>query len=298
MNFPYRAQSFRWSTLTFIAATLFTSSLQANAACLSDEQVLNLHKNIMAATPAETMEGLSDEDGACTRRKLHQLMLARYGAVVGYKAGLTNPAVQKRFNTDKPVWGRLYQGMLVDSGSTVPAKFAARPLFESDMLVRISSERIQQAKTPMDVLDSIDQIIPFIELPDLVVETPQKLNGSAIAAINVGARLGVKGEPLPVPTSSNERQALLGALRDMKVIVSDGSQAPLNVTPGSAILEHPLNAVLWLVQALASEGLQLKPGELVSLGSFSPLMPPKPSQQITVTYEGLPGSRPVVVNFR
>lgn len=287
---------FQWPSLALVAAALFSTPL-VQAACLSDAQVAALTKSMAASTPAETMEGLSDEDGACTRRKLHPHLLAQHGPVVGYKAGLTNPAVQKRFNTDKPVWGRLYQSMLLPSGSNVPAKFAARPLLESDMLVRISSERIQQAKTPMEVMDAIDQIIPFIELPDLVVEAPPKLNGAAIAAINVGARLGVKGEPIAVPSSAGDRKRLLDALHDMKVTVSDGSPAPLNVTPGHAILEHPLNAVLWLVQALAAEGIQLKPGELVSLGSFSPLMPPKPGQTITVTYDGLPGAQPVVVNF-
>lgn len=293
-----KINSNRWAAKTLIAAVITISGMGVQAACLSDEQVVALVQSMAASTPAQTMEGLSEEDGACTRRKLHQQLLKQYGSVVGYKAGLTNPAVQKRFNTDKPVWGRLYKGMLLTNGATVPAKFGARPLFESDLLVRVSSERIQHAKTPMEVLESIDQIIPFIELPDLVVEAPPKLNGPAVAAINVGARLGVMGDSIAVPAGSMERQKLVEALREMKVTVSDNAQAALNVSPGSAILDQPLNAVIWLVQALAAEGVQLKPGELVSLGSFSPLMPPKPGQQITVTYEGLPGARPVVVNFK
>lgn len=281
-----------------LVAMLTATGCWAHAACLSDDQVAAMAKSIADATPAATVEGLSEEDGNCTRQKLHQHLLSKHGTVIGYKAGLTNVAVQKRFNTDKPVWGRLYQGMLLASGASLPAKFAARPLFESDLLVRVSNDRIHQARTPMDVLQSIDQIIPFIELPDLVVEAPQKLNGAGVAAINVGARWGVTGEPLSIPSAAVEQQQLLDALRDMRVTVSDGSPAPLNATPGSAILDHPLNSVVWLVQALSAEKIQLKPGELISLGSFSPLMPPKPGQQVTVTYEGLPGAKPVVVNFR
>ena len=41
----------------------------------------------------------------------------------------------------------------------------------------------------------------------------------------------------------------------------------------------------------------MKPGELISLGSFSPLLPPKPGLQVTATYDGLPSAQPVVVNF-
>ena len=67
------------------------------------------------------------------------LLTAQLGAPVGYKAGLTNPAVQKRFNADAPVWGVLYANMLLANGATVDAGFGARPLFEADLLVRVAS---------------------------------------------------------------------------------------------------------------------------------------------------------------
>ena len=67
---------------------------------------------------------------------------------------------------------------------------------------------------------------------------------------------------------------------------------------GSDILEHPLNAVVWLAQALAQEGLAMQPGDLISLGSFSPLLPPKAGLSVTATFEGLPGAEPVRVSFK
>ena len=70
------------------------------------------------------------------------------GPLAGYKAGLTNPAVQKRFHTDRPVWGSLGKSMLLTSPATVPAQFGARPVFEADLLVRVSSAAINQAKAP------------------------------------------------------------------------------------------------------------------------------------------------------
>ncbi|MCK6416344.1 MAG: fumarylacetoacetate hydrolase [Giesbergeria sp.] len=270
----------------------------ANAACLSDAQAADLAAHYLSRQPAANPEGLSDADGACTRAKLNALLAPRLGKVVGYKAGLTNPAVQKRFNTDKPVWGKLYEGMVLESGATVEAAFGARPLYEADMLVRVKSAAINQARTPMEVLEAIDQVIPFIELPDLVVQAPPKLNGAAISAINVGARLGVAGAPLAVPMLRAERYALLDALRDMQVRLQDGSGTVLGGGKGSDILEHPLNAVVWLAGALAQEGLAMQPGDLISLGSFSPLLPPKPGLAVTATYHGLPGAAPVRVQFK
>ena len=139
----------------------------------------------------------------------------------------------------------------------------------------------------------IDQVIPFIELPDLVVQAPPKLNGAAIAAINVGARLGVVGAPIAVQRTP----AFSDALRDMVVVVK-GDGVELDKGKGSDVLEHPLNAVTWLVQDLAREGLALKKGDLISLGSFSKLMPPKPGLDVEVIYQGLPGNPAVKVRFR
>jgi len=281
-----------------VAAALALMGSMAHAECLSDAQVQALADAIAAKTPAVTPEGLSEADGSCTRAKLNALLAKRHGAVVGYKAGLTNPAVQKRFNTDKPVWGVLYQGMLLGHAASVDAAFGARPLYEADLLVRVKSAAINSAKSPAEVLDAIDQVIPFIELPDLVVQAPPKLNGAGISAINVGARLGVMGKPIEVPAYRGERYAMLDGLRDMTVVITDGAGAEVARGKGSDILGHPLNAVVWLAEALAKDGLAMKPGDLISLGSFSPLLPPKAGASATVNYQGLPGAVPVSVQFK
>jgi 2-keto-4-pentenoate hydratase len=268
------------------------------AACLTDDQAVAMVDNFLDRKPAVTPEAMSEADGVCSRTKFNNLIAMHMGKPVGYKAGLTNPAVQKRFNYDKPVRGTLYANMLLEDGASVDAAFGARALFEADLLVRIKDvDAIKKAKTPMDVLNAIDQVIPFIELPDLVVEAPPKLNGPAINAINVGARLGVMGKVIAVPLTRAERFAMHDGLRDMIVTVTDGT-GEIGRGKGSDILEHPLNAVIWLVQDLAKENLSLKEGDLVSLGSFSPLFPPKAGQKAVVNYQGLPGAAPVSVSFK
>ena len=273
------------------ALTLLAAMVQAT--CLTDVAVQALMDAYTARQPAANPDDLSAADGECSRARFLKLLDARFGAPVGYKAGLTNPAVQKRFGHDAPVWGALYGSMLLTSGAVVEANFGARPLFEADLLVRVSSAAINQAASPEDVLAAIDQVVPFIELPDLVVQEPAKLTGAAITAINVGARLGVMGAPIGVVRNAEFSHAL----RDMVTIVrADGAE--LDRGRGSDVLEHPLNAVVWLVKDLAREGRALKPGDLVSLGSFSKLLPPKPGMAVTVQYQGLPGNPVVNVSFR
>ena len=283
--------------ITCAVAGMLLASV-AHADCLTDAQAQALVDNFLAKTPAANPQNLTEADAACSRAKVNTLLEKHYGKVVGYKAGLTNPAVQKRFNYDKPVWGKLYQGMLLPNGASVDAAFGARALFEADMLVRVKSAAINQAKTPMDVLNAIDQVIPFMELPDLTVQAPPQLGGPGVSAINVGARHGVMGQPIAVPATRGERYALLDALRDMTVVVTDSTGAQRGYGKGSDILEHPLNAVVWLAGALQQENITMQPGDLISLGSFSPLLPPKAGVNATATYYGLPGAAPVQVNFK
>ena len=266
--------------------------------CLDDVAVNRMVADYNARRPTADLPAMTAADAHCTRSKLQQRLAGQAGRLVGYKAGLTNPAVQKRFNTDQPVWGALYTDMLLGNFASVDAAFGARPLYEADLLVRVKDAAINNAKTPAEVLASVDQVIPFIELPDLMVQSPPKLNGAGISAINVGARMGVRGSPLMVPADPAARAQLLDQLRDMNVLLVDGNDAPLGGGKGSDVLGHPLNAVVWLAGALKANGLSMKPGQLISLGSFSALLPPKAGLKATVHYDGVPGLQPVTVTFR
>ena len=282
--------------ITLLLGVACATGVQAE--CLSDAQADDLAAHYLARTPAANPEGLSDADGACTRAKFNARIAPRLGKVVGYKAGLTNPAVQKRFNTDQPTWGVLYDGMIQRSGFATAPNFGARPLFEADMLVRVKNAAIHAARSPLEVLEAVDQVIPFIELPDLLVQAPPKLNGAGVSAINVGARLGVAGQPIAVPVTRGERYALLDALERMQVQLTNDKGELLASGKGSDILGQPLNAVVWIAQALQKEDITLQPGDLISLGSFSPLLPPRAGLGVTATYIGLPGAQPVQVQFK
>lgn len=270
----------------------------AQGACLTDAQAATVVAQMTTKTPIPNPEGLSDKDAMCSRAKVNAAFEASLGRAIGYKAGLTNAAARKRIGYDQPVWGKLYPSMLLSDGSTVEAAFGARPVYEADMLVRVKSDAINQARTPMEVLDAIDQVIPFIELPDLAVQSPGKLTGAGFTALNALTRLGVAGKPVAVPLTRGERYAFLDALRDMTVLVTDDSGKELGRGRGSDLLDHPLNVVVWLAGALAREGLAMKPGDLISLGTFSPLLVPKPGLKASVTYFGLPLAETVSVRFK
>ncbi len=204
-----------------------------------------------------------------------------------YKVGLTNKATQDRFKVPHPVRGVLLERMLVRSGARVAVPYGSIPLMEADLLVRVRDDGINTATTDAELLRSLSAVVPFIELPDLAFAQGELMDGGNLTAINVAARLGVVGDDIPVETTADFARALAA----MTIRMSDDTGKVLAESTGAAVLDHPLNVVRWLVADLKANGLALKPGEIVSLASFSPLLPAVPAigRTVTVEYSGLPG---------
>lgn len=274
--------------------TVATFALSAHATCPS-----NIDTALMAARYANLQPAPNPQsemtlaDAACGRDKFTAFLGQNYGKAIGYKAALTNPAVQKLLNYPNPVRGTLF-GKMFQDGAEVAANFAARPLFEADIIVEVANDGINQATTPLEALRHISRIYPFIELPDMIVENPRKLTGPNFVYLNAGARLGVLGKPIEVKATPE----LVEALVNMTVRLADQDGKELEATKGTAILGQPLNAVLWLVKDLKASGIRLQKGDLLSLGSFSRPQLPKPGTGAKVTYEGLPGTPTVSVRFK
>lgn len=280
--------------LALLAAPLLLAT-PAWAACPDTAAIARLARSILDRQPAESLgPGMSLADGECARERMVALLAQPYGDPVGYKVGLTNDAAQRRFGVPHPLRGTIFHGTLRErSGAELPARFGAVSVIESDLLVRVRDEAIATAgNDPVAILRHLDQVIPFIELPDLVFAQGQLLDAGNLLAINVGARLGVVGTPIAAEATP-EFAARLGA---MTVILSN-DERELSRAPGTALLGHPLNVIPWLVQDLAKEGRRLRAGDYVSLGGFSPALPTEAGRTYTVRYEGL-APEPVSVTVR
>ena len=225
-----------------------------------------------------------------------QAIMPFFGKAVGYKAGLTNPSVQKVFDVTAPVRGTLMEKMILKSGTTIEANFGAQPLYEGDLILRVGSDAINGAATPMEALRSIDAAIPFIELPDLVFAKGVKINGLMLAAVNVAARYGIVGEPIPVQATAEWMERL----KTFKCQIYDEKGVMLIEGPGSNLMEHPMNVVLWIRDSLKAEGITLKKGDLLSLGTITKLTPTAPNTTVFARYVGLDPKGHVVisVNFK
>ncbi|TYO64334.1 hydratase [Bradyrhizobium hipponense] len=280
-----------------VALTLFVAALLVSEAVLAEcptaEAIQIFVKDWQAKRPTKALPVSDMRDAVCARDKLVEALTNSQGKVVGYKAGLTAKAVQERFNWNAPVAGLVLEKMVLNDGATVPAAFGARPVWESDMLLVVKDDGVNQAKTPEEALRHISGMRPYIELNDIALGPNEKIDGLQLIAINVAARLGVAGPEVPLENTPDT----LMRLAETKIVATDESGATLAEGVGAATLGNPLSVVVWLAEDLAKNGRKLNAGDLISVGAFSPLTPPKPGQTVTVRYEGLPNMPKVSVRF-
>lgn len=209
---------------------------------------------------------------------------ANLGRPIGHKVGLVNREAQQRWGVDEPVRGILLERMILPEGSEVPADFAASPIVEADLVVVVKDKAINRATTPLEVAKHLKEIAAFIELPDAFLATNGAPDGALLAAANVGARLGVLGPRRPVKAS----REFVEALANMTMIMTDEAGLEMGRGQGKAILDQPLNALLWLMENLQTTRQSLQAGDLISLGAVR-MMPAPLGHTVRVTYEGLPG---------
>ena len=274
---------------------LLLAATTAHGACPDAAEVDAFIQDYQAARVTRGMPAVQTlDDARCAQAAVVQRLQGVFGPVVGYKAGLTNPAMQKRLGVDQPVSGVMMNGMFLPDGSEFDVGAAARPLYEADFIMVVKDgPGLARARSLQEAARSIAYVVPFIELPDLMFDPALKLTGPGLVAIDAGARHGVLGKPIPMQTDD----AFIQSLATMTVVLlEDGRELAKGL--GSAIMDNPLNSAMWLARDLASVGIELKPGDKLSLGSFLPAQPPRAGTKGTVQYLGLPGDPIVSVSFK
>ena len=277
------------------AAGIFFPALAASA-CPDDQTVAATAEAFLTMTPgAGYPDGTSLDEGYCAQGKYLALLEEALGARAGYKAGLTNLALQERFGAAEPVGGVLFKSMLLPSGSEVAADSGVRMAYETDLIVTVADERINGARTPEEAIRYLGEVVPFVELLDLVLAEGEPLNLATIAGYNVMSRSGIVGEGIPVEPTA----AFVEALGNMEAVMVDETGREIERAESSAILGHPLNVVLWLVEHVNARGQVLRAGDILSLGTMGTFRPVEAGRTVTVRYTGLPGGdSEAVVTFR
>lgn len=180
---------------------------------------------------------------------------------VGFKAGLTSLAAQRRFGASGPI-----AGVLLVAASSTPCELQLSALrglhLELEVALRIG-KRIDRRLSDVDALKKhIDGVAPAIELPNLDYQTPEHLTALDIVASNVAAAYFVTGDFLS--PSRRDPNALVATL------VCDGES--VNVGNARDAMGDQWTAALWLVNTMIDQGWTLQPGQVLLTGALGQMV--------------------------
>ena len=249
------------------------SSTFAYAECLNQDEVKALVNHYPKQPVGDLTKVDNLADAYCTQQKyvnqLSQNLGVVDGHIVGYKVGFTGKAGQKKFGIDGPAFGVLMKGMLLKNNEEISADYGFRPMIEPDLMVSVKDDAIMEATNLMDVAKHLDMLHAFIEMPTIQFPYSKPFNGNQLVALNVAATKMVVGEGVKVQAT----EAFLNKLAVASTEFTDESGKMIQAAPLKNLMEHPFNAVLWLVKALKAHDKKLKKGDVISLGAVGKLYP-------------------------
>jgi 2-keto-4-pentenoate hydratase len=190
---------------------------------------------------------------------------------IGWKVGLTAPAIQSQFQVDEPVFGCLLEEGKLPSGHVLSADLI-NPGFENEICVLLGRDLAPTA-TLAEVSRAIGALFPAIE----IIETRGDFTRQLALAIADNAQQ--KAFVLGSPVLPGEIDLAAGAVRVHRngVEIASGK--------GDAVLGHPFNSVAWLARKLADFGEQLRAGDFVMTGSFTRQFPLSSGDRIEAVFD-------------
>jgi 2-keto-4-pentenoate hydratase len=178
---------------------------------------------------------------------------------IGWKVGLTAPAIQSQFGVHEPVFGCLLAEGKLDSGHALGPDLI-EPGFENEICVRLGRD-LGPAASRGEIAEAIDVVFPAIE----IIETRGDFTRHLALALadNAQQKAFVLGSP--VSPAGIDLAAVGVRVRKNGIEIGSGR--------GDAVLGHPFNAVAWLARKVAEFGERLRGGDLVMTGSFTRQFP-------------------------
>ena len=185
------------------------------------------------------------------------------GKIIGYKIGCTNEAVQKELNVAEPIFGALFKNKVIENNSNVSIKNFIKVGVECEIYVNIAKDIINQDQFSKE---KIENLINYCGLSlEIVEDRFVEIKKNSIEHIIIDGSLGnsiILGKKIRHKFSNYSK--FIGRLfLNNKEIYSCSSDS---------ILGNPLNALKWYFQKKLALNRTINKGEIISLGSITPLL--------------------------
>jgi 2-keto-4-pentenoate hydratase len=226
---------------------------------------------------------LTQTFGDFTLEQAYQIQLRqvdqwqRDGRVIkGHKVGLTSLVMRRQIGVDQSDYGHLTDAMFHLDSEPIDLGRYLQPRIEPEVAFVLGKD-LAGPITAADAAAAVAFVLPALELIDSRIRDWKITLVDTVAdnASSGGVILGNCPHPL-----AGVDLALGGCL-----LTKNGRLAETGA--GGAVLGHPLNAVVWLANTVAEQGVTLRAGDVILPGSITASLPVAPGDTVTATFAGL-----------
>lgn len=198
--------------------------------------------------------------------------------VVGWKIAAAKEEMQKALRTNSPIYGRVFAPLIKPSPVTFERARLASPIPEVEYEAKLGADLPPRAKpyTVEEVGEAVASLHPGIEMAECrFVHDPAFPPLPAILADGAGSGTLVYG-----PAIEDWRTRDIAG----QVVTLTCNGEVRRTGTAAAALDHPLVPLTWLANELSRTGIGLKAGQMVSTGTLTGMLAPKPGETFVANF--------------
>ena len=197
--------------------------------------------------------------------------------IVGRKIGLCAKVNQEMFGINEPIYGHLFDSMVIPEGEPIPISRLLRPVIEGEICFVLKDDLKGPGVTPARVLAAAAGVIPAMEIADSRFKE-RRMKAQDSVSENSGAAMVVLGGQL-TPVANIDLRLVGMVLEKNGEIIATGA--------GAAVLGNPAQSVAQLANKLAEYGMSLSAGEFIISGSLTAAVPAEAGTCFRATFDRL-----------
>lgn len=208
---------------------------------------------------AELKPDLTVEEGYMIQEEIVRIKLSEGNKIVGPKMGLTSQAKMLQMGVNEPIYGYVFDYMLIDNSGKVSLNDLIHPKVEAEIAFVIGEDIEGPGITGAQVLANTEAVIPALEIIDSRYENFD-FTLPDVVADNASTSRVVFGTKLTKPKLLDLE--LVGATLSINGEIKD-------LGAGAAVLGHPANAIAMLANMLARKGEKIRKGDIILSGALT-----------------------------
>ena len=220
---------------------------------------------------------LTVEEAYLVQEELVNIKLAEGRKIIGPKMGLTSHAKMKQMGIEEPIYGYVFDYMLIENGGQAPLHDQIHPKVEAEIAFVIGEDIEGPGVTGAQMLAKTEYVLPALEIIDSRYEN-FNFTLPDVVADNASTSRVVFGTTLKKPEQFE--LDLVGATLSINGEIKE-------LGAGAAVLGHPAHSVAMLVNMLARKGEKVKKGDVILTGGMTSAVMLKYGDVVSGKFDGL-----------